>query len=92
MLAAWRQSGQSVADFADSHGLQIVRLQRWQARLKDEAQSPVRFAPVTVRATAVVSPVVVTLGAGLRLEVHELTGASAAWVGVLVRTVQGGDG
>ncbi len=45
VLAAWRRSGRSVADFARQHGVSDRRLLRWRARLEPAAP---RFHPVRV--------------------------------------------
>ena len=47
IIAAWRASGQPVAEFCRRYGIDCKRLGRWAAKLKS-ASSPVRFHPVRV--------------------------------------------
>jgi hypothetical protein len=48
---AWRESGQTRADFARTHGIKVERLSRWARRLsiRAEAQDSAAFHPVRVR-------------------------------------------
>jgi len=96
VLEQWRRSGESLERFAQTHGLVANRLYRWRARLGDaatttkpvaETASPV-FIPVTVReAMPPSSGLMVTIGESLRVEVSELSSASAAWVAALARAI-----
>ena len=58
LLAAWRQSGQTVGDFARERGLEPSRLYYWRKALKRDKPTPVvkkkraqpRLVPVVMRA------------------------------------------
>jgi transposase-like protein len=49
LIEAWRQSGQTLTAFAQSHDVHPERLGRWHRLLRTELQAPVRFHPVQVR-------------------------------------------
>lgn len=48
VVLAWRRSGQSRADFCDEHGIAVVRLSRWIARLEPPVAAVGTFHPVRV--------------------------------------------
>lgn len=91
VLEEWEKSGETVAEFARLRGLVPQRLFWWRKRLERVAscESKPAFIPVTVRAAAEWREaervaVVVTAGDGVRVEVREVDGATAAWVAALV--------
>jgi hypothetical protein len=47
-VEAWRQSGQTQAEFARTHGIKVERLSRWARRLAADP-APALFHPVRVR-------------------------------------------
>jgi hypothetical protein len=60
VVAAWRDSGMTMREFALGHGLPLKRLENWCCKLrkKDEAQpkEPLHFLPIKVAAPTEVSP------------------------------------
>jgi transposase-like protein len=48
ILAAWRQSGETVSEFARRHGVDPKRLSRWASRLRRSVPAPVHFHRVQV--------------------------------------------
>jgi hypothetical protein len=48
-LEAWRESGQSLTAFAESHAIHPERLGRWHRLLRTQTQGGVGFHPVRVR-------------------------------------------
>lgn len=90
-LESWRTSGQSVADFARSAGIDRQRLLWWRRRLGLPVQDEKRHAaavaatlvPVVVRGAPMqptTSAVTVTSVRGTRVEVMDVNAATAAWV------------
>jgi transposase-like protein len=88
-IAAWQQSGQSMAAFARQHGFDPQRLGWWRRRLGG-SKTPVELVPVVVRSpTRRQSEVRVQLE-GCEVEVSELSTASAEWVATLARALREG--
>jgi transposase-like protein len=101
VIAACEASGEPIAAFARRSGFEPKRVYRWRDRLgaalaKSDAHELERvslpaFVPVTVRAAPAPpnagAAVTVCTRDGLRVEVTELDGASAAWVATLVRSL-----
>ena len=95
-LGQWRASGLPLEAYARQRGLVAQRLRWWRGRLGDDtaAQSPrVRptFVPVTIRAGATAAAdiaLVVDLDGVGRLQVREVSSATAAWVGVVLATLR----
>jgi hypothetical protein len=50
---AWRQSGQTQAEFARTHGIHVERLARWARRLGESSQESMAFHPMRVRSSSV---------------------------------------
>jgi hypothetical protein len=102
VLKEWAGSGESMSAFARSAGLLPQRLSWWKKRLGwsphatptaalPPESAPATFIPVTVRATAPmpVAAAVEIQGGGIRIELHALDDASAAWVASLARALGG---
>jgi len=55
VIASWEESGMTLADFANEHGINAQRIGWWQKRLATTAASTpaaaLQFAPVTLRET-----------------------------------------
>jgi len=85
ILAAWEKSGESGAAFARSLRVDPQRLFWWKRRLSGTS-APGGFAPVVIAPpTPTGASVVVTVrGADRFIEVHEVNGATAAWVAALL--------
>jgi hypothetical protein len=66
-LRAWRQSGLSLAAFAERQGIVPQRLYWWRSKLGDDAT--VDLVPVTVEAQRAGEPVLVMLRSGHMLKV-----------------------
>ena len=94
VMGDWRRSGGSLAQYARVKGVSLKRLYWWKTRLASVpaplAVATPAFVPVVVRATPRLAPsvIVVALGDAMRVEVHELSSASAAWVAMLARAEQ----
>lgn len=100
VVDTWKASGESVPTFARRIGFVPQRVYWWMSRLGRGgagrhalAVSPPAsaFVPVTVRseaATTTSTAVTVVASDGLRIEVAELDGTSAAWVAMLVKTLR----
>jgi transposase-like protein len=91
VLEECEKSGESVAGFARRLGVIPQRLFWWRKRLghASSLEAPPTFVPVTVRpamaeSIAVGVPVVVTVGNGIRVEIHDVDAHTAAWVAALV--------
>lgn len=96
VVAALTASGDTLDEFARKLGMKPYRLARWRARLQQEEQGVVvasaraaseaprggaTFAPVTVRGERTERPaVVVAIGASVRVEIYDVSAASAALV------------
>jgi hypothetical protein len=99
VIEAWQESGESVAAFARDSGLAAQRVYWWRGRLgavpagtvahEEQVTLMPTFVPVTLRATSSSTAAAVTVCTrdGLRVEVAELDGTSAAWVATLVRSL-----
>lgn len=92
VLEAWKESGQSGAEFARSVGVVPQRLFWWRRRLPTEGEvaraKGTTLVPVVVRETgapARQAALVVTMPEGMRIEVDEVNAATAAWVSAVVR-------
>jgi hypothetical protein len=46
MVEAWRNSGESLSEFARRHGVDPRRVARWAWRVEGSEPAPVRFHPV----------------------------------------------
>jgi hypothetical protein len=46
MVAAWRNSGESLSGFARRHGVDRRRVGRWAVQIEGSDPTPVRFHPV----------------------------------------------
>jgi hypothetical protein len=97
VLEAWQRSGKSGAAFARQQGIDPQRLFWWRERLglpRDERARPGNaFVPVVVTEQSSdrrMMAVSVSLPGDARLEVHELSAESAAWVALVVGAVAGG--
>ena len=92
VLAQWRSSGESLAEFARRRGVQQQRLAWWLKRLGSVAAPA--FLPVAVRGEVewpVVGAAVAIDAAGdVRVELRALDAASAEWVALLSRSLRSG--
>lgn len=102
-LGEWRRSGKSLAVFARELGVSSMKLGRWRQRLGGQQEDipmpsarpldakpvwvPLEIAEAPPMTPALSDPVVVVLGAEVRVEVGALTLASAAWVAQLARSM-----
>jgi hypothetical protein len=84
-------SGETVAGFARRMKLVPQRLLWWRKRLGGSAAAdgaPAAFVPMVVRAEPVQSaPAAISCGA-VRVEVRDLSAASAAWVAAVVNSLR----
>ena len=95
VLEAWKQSGETCAEFARQNDLVAQRLFYWRKRLGLTVglcppSAPPTFLPVTVRGASVAcaeAPIVVTAPGGVRIEVASPDASSAAWVATLLRSL-----
>jgi len=90
VLSAWRQSGESLTEFAGRHGLDAWRLMRWRRQLSQDSER-IRFHPVQVVAErhqmdAGASGVELVLRHGRRLVLHR--GFDAGLLEDVVRAVE----
>ena len=98
VLAAPKQaaSGESVASFARSHGLQRQRLLWWRKRLAEwqcaEEEGPSRLVPAIVSqvlpaelASDGNAQVSLRVGAEVRIDIADAGAVSPSWVAALVR-------
>ena len=96
-LGQWQASGLPLEAYARQRGLVAQRLRWWRQQLGVDAVAPpprVRptLVPVTVRggaADAAEVALVLELDDVARVEVREVSSATAAWVGVLLATLRG---
>jgi hypothetical protein len=101
ILAAWRDSGESLRQFARSHGLTANRIRWWRARLEpppDRSKDDVLVSdgggglvPVIVTGLqrgqqADVGPIVIKVGA-VSIVVTEPAGVAPGWVALLVSEI-----
>jgi hypothetical protein len=90
IVADWETSGESVAGFASRLGIDSQRLYWWRRRLRasasETAAGSARLVPVTLReiADGNVGAAIVVSVAGIRIDVHEVDAATAAWVRALI--------
>ncbi len=74
IVEAWHQGGETLAGFAQRHGVDARRLARWSARLRRTAPAAVRFHPVRLAAEGVESRqaglIEIELGGGRRVRLH----------------------
>ncbi len=58
VVAAWKDSGLTMREFAGRHGVPQKRLERWSCKLRkrenSQPEAPLHFVPVEVAATATV--------------------------------------
>lgn len=95
-LTQWQASGLPLEAYARQRGLVAQRLRWWRQQLSVAAVAPplrVRptLVPVTVRggaAEAAEVALVLELDDVARVEVREVSSATAAWVGVLLATLR----
>jgi len=85
VLVAWKNSGESMAGFADRHGLNAQRIAWWRKRLASTSSSALTWVPVTVRAepsraSAALSLVV----ADLRIDVTDASRVPPLWFAAVV--------
>ena len=102
IVAAWEQSGETLAAFARRHGVRPNRLARWRDQLrKTRGPARLRFHPVKVRETPVDGiarsvPAVAEGGGGLELvlrggrRILVARGFDAAVLVELVRVLESG--
>lgn len=95
VLDAWEKSGEPVNKFARGVGLGAGRVYWWRKRLSvttDKACTPTAtFLPMVVREAPLASHgATVWTRDGHRVEVSSLDGASAVWVAMVVRSLEGG--
>jgi hypothetical protein len=95
-LGQWRASGLPLEAYARQRGLVAQRLRWWRQQLGVDNVAPrprvrPRWLPVTVRTgatDAADTAVVVELDGVGRLQVREVSSATAAWVGVVLATMR----
>lgn len=93
VLADWDRSGKSGAAFARSLGIDAQRLFWWRRRFSARpVPSEPAFLPVVAStpfpAERSAAPLVVTT-THVRIEVHDVDAATAAWVGAVLREERG---
>ena len=69
IVEAWQESDETLARFAQRHGVHRGRLSRWALRLGSREPTPVRFHPVRVAGDGVAgrrggAPIEIEVGAG----------------------------
>lgn len=69
MVAALQASGETPAAFAQRHGVQEVRVQRWVARVGNKPQRAVTAGPVAFAPVRVIAEQATTGGPGLEVVV-----------------------
>jgi hypothetical protein len=88
VLAAWKNSGESMAGFADRHGLNAQRLAWWRARLGMAAPAAMTLVPVTVRATPAARPegpaLSLVIGDDMRIDVSDASRVPPLWFAAVV--------
>lgn len=87
LVAAWRRSGQTCADFARAHGLNLNTFAWWRSELARSRPTPLTLVPVAGRPDQVArEPLEVVLRNGLTVRVPER--ADASWVVRLVHALE----
>jgi len=86
VLAAWKSSGESMAGFADRHGLNAQRIAWWRKKSASTASSALTLVPVTVRAepsraSAALSLVV---SGDVRIDVTDASRVPPLWFAAVV--------
>lgn len=88
VLAAWKRSGDSMAGFADRHGLNAQRLAWWRERLASTPTPSMTLVPVTVRAAPVApasaAPLSLIVCDGVRVDVTDASRVSPLWFAAVV--------
>lgn len=73
LVDAWRNSGESLSEFARRQGVERERLARWVRRLEGAAGGPLRFHPVrlvgSLPETGGGAPIDIQLAGGQRVRV-----------------------
>ena len=95
VVAAWRESGQSMSAFARERGFDAQRLRWWRKRFAEWSsggeERPVRFAPAVIStAGGLVSPQVsLRLPEGVLIEVAGVGTVPPGWLSELVSMLRG---
>jgi hypothetical protein len=88
VLDHWRQSGDSLAEFARKRGLCAARLYWWRKRLGERSTTLISLVPAQVTGEVGASGglgVVVRLPSGVSMELGD---ASPTWVAELIRELE----
>jgi hypothetical protein len=93
-----REDGESTSHLASRLGVSPARLFWWVVKFREQEESvgdqigSVPFVPVVVTQKPLDNgqqcPIVVVVGQGLSLEVNNLDACSAAWVGLVLRSLR----
>ncbi len=99
-MEAFRQSGQTTAEFARQHGVKPLRLRWWKKRLVGDGEgnepSPaaisraIQLAPVTVRGVMSDSVASVSVESGIRVEVQDPQAVPPEWLAEVIVALRGG--
>lgn len=87
VLVAWKSSGESMAGFAERHGLNAQRIAWWQKRLASTASATLTLVPVTVRAEApprASAALSFVVGGNLRIDVTDASRVPPLWFAAVV--------
>lgn len=90
-IAAWRESGKSLAQYAGERGLNVQRFHYWRKRSavsEGTAAQPPTFAAAIIRSppTAVAT---LRIGAEIALEIGVPAAVPAEWMAAFARAVSG---
>jgi hypothetical protein len=94
-LEEWRASGLSLEAYARRRGVVAQRLRWWRKQLGMEATMPhvrATLVPVTVRGVVearIGAAVVLVVKDAGRLEIREVSSATASWVGEVLAKLRG---
>lgn len=86
VLAAWKSSGESMAGFADRHGLNAQRIAWWRKRIPSTTSS-LTLVPVTVRAEAPArasAALSLVVAGDLRIDVADAARVPPSWFAAVV--------
>lgn len=101
-VEAYRQSGQTLGEFSQRHGIKPERLRWWEKRLssRGEACMPdasttlraVDLAPVAVRSVIVDGVASVSVQGGIRVDVQDPEAVPPEWIAEVIVALQGEGG
>jgi transposase-like protein len=91
VLGQWEASGLSIPEYGRRHGIHPKRLYDWRDRLAKRSDEPEvisqQFVEATICGTESEAAVVLKRGA-LRIEVHDPSRTTAAWLAALLSTLE----